>query len=78
MLSKRKNFEETLCLQPRRYISILLHLHLNTNYPFAGDKNVAFDFSDACLFGHLVYFDYQDFLSFASDFSFQRFNVEKL
>ena len=24
---------------------------------FAGDKNVAFDFSDTCLFGHPVYFD---------------------
>ena len=24
---------------------------------FAGDKNVAFDFSDACLLGHPVYFD---------------------
>ena len=38
---------------------------------FAGDKNVAFDFSaDACPFGHPVYnyFDYQDFLSLASDF----------
>ena len=39
---------------------------------FAGDKNVAFDFSDACLFGQRVYnyFDYQYFLSFASDFHF--------
>ena len=27
MLSKGKNFEETLRLQPRRYITILLHLH---------------------------------------------------
>ena len=24
---------------------------------FAGDKNVTFDFSDACLLGHPVYFD---------------------
>ena len=40
---------------------------------FAGDINVAFDFSGACLFGHPVYFDDQDFLSFASEFSFQSF-----
>ena len=71
-LSKGKNFEETLRLQPRRYMSILLHLHLyEINYPsladFAGEKNIAFDFSDACLFGHPDYFDYQDFLGFASD-----------
>ena len=35
-----------------------------------GDKNVAFDFSVACLLGHPVYFDYRDFLTFTSDFSF--------
>ena len=29
---------------------------------FAGDKTVAFAFSDACLFGHPVYFDYQDLI----------------
>ena len=45
---------------------------------FTGDKNVAFDFSDACLFGLSFYFDYQDFISLASDFSFQHFNAEKL
>ena len=45
---------------------------------FAGDINVAFDFSGACLFGHPVYYDDQDFLSFASEFSFQSFNVGKL
>ena len=28
---------------------------------FVGDKNVAFDFSKPCRFGHPVYFDYQDF-----------------
>ena len=33
-----------------------------------GTKNVTFYFSDAC----------QDFLSFASDFSFQHFNAGKL
>ena len=35
-------------------------------------------FSDACLFEHPFYFDYQDFISLASDFSFQHFNAEKL
>ena len=64
------------------YVSISLHLHLNMQIPlhpadFAGDKNVGFDFSDACLFGHPVYFDYEDFLSFASDYSFQLFNAWK-
>ena len=34
---------------------------------FAGDKDIAFDFSDACLFRHPVYFDHQDFLGFTSD-----------
>ena len=61
------------------YISLRLHLH--ANFPsfggFAGDKNIAFDFSDACLFGYPVYFDYQDFLVFALDLSFQSFNAGK-
>jgi len=30
---------------------------------FAGDKNVDFDFPDACLFGHSFYFGYQDFIT---------------
>ena len=30
---------------------------------FAGDKNVDFEFPDACLFGHPFYFGYQDFIS---------------
>ena len=30
------------------------------------------------VFGHPVYFDYQDFLGFASDLSFRSFNAEKL
>ena len=54
-------------------MQITLHLA-----DFTGDKNVAFDFSDACLFGHPFYFDYQDFISLASDFSFQHFNAEKI
>ena len=61
LLSEGKNLKETLRFQPRRYVSISLHLHLYANYPslvnFAGDKNVTFDFSDACLFGHPVYFE---------------------
>ena len=63
LLKGKNNFEETLCLQPRRYVSISLRFHLYANYPsFSGffeDKNVAFDFSDAYLFENPVYFDYQ-------------------
>ena len=53
-------------------MQITLHL-----VDFTGDQNVAFDFSDACLFGHPFYFDYQDFISLASDFSFQHFIMQK-
>ena len=60
-----RNFEETLCLQLRQYASIRftytkmqITLH---SADFGGDKNVAFDFPDACRFGHPIYFDYQDF-----------------
>ena len=64
---KEKNFEETLCLQPRQFVSISFHLRLYaiTVQPldFAGDKNVDFEFPDACLFGHPFYFGYQDFKS---------------
>ena len=56
-----------------RYMQITLHLAV-----FAGDKNISFDFSDAWRFGHPVYFDYQDFLGFTSDLSFQSFNAGKL
>ena len=52
------------------YMQITLH-----SADFAGDKNVAFDFSDACLFFHPIYFDYHDFLSFTHRLSFQRFNA---
>ena len=45
---------------------------------FTGDlQNVAFNFSDACLFGYPFYFDCQEFISLASDFSFQHFNAQK-
>ena len=44
-------------------MQITLHLA-----DFAGDKNVPLRYRDACLFGHPFYFDYQDFISLASDF----------
>ena len=53
-------------------MQITLHLA-----DFNGDQNAAFDFSDACLFGHPFYFDCQDFISLASDFSFQHFIMRK-
>lgn len=55
------------------YVQITLH-----SADFAGDKNVAFDFLDASLFGHSIFFTIKIFLSVASDFSFQHFNVGKL
>ena len=44
---------------------------------FAGDKNVDFEFPDDCLFGHPFYFGYHDFISWVSNFLFQRFNAGK-
>ena len=69
--------KQTLLLQARQntYTHMQITLHL---VDFTGDKNVAFDFSDACFFGYPVDSDYQDFLKFARDFSFQHFNAEKL
>ena len=55
------------------YMQITVHLP-----NFAGDKNVDFEFPDACLFGHPFYFGYQDLKSDPSDFSCQRFNARKL
>ena len=46
-------------------------------WPFS-DFLLSFSFSHACLLGHPVYFDHQDFLRFSSDFSFQLFNAGKL
>ena len=50
---KRKKLWGNVCLQPRRYMSISLHFFPPTGkFPFmhavyfAGDKNVAFDFSE--------------------------------
>ena len=71
---EKKNFEETLCLQPRQFgrntrNSRLLcftytYMQITVHPPdFAGDKNVDFEFPDDCLFGHPFYFGYHDFIS---------------
>ena len=39
------------------YMQVTVHLP-----DFTGDKNVDFDFPDACFFGHPFYFGYQDFI----------------
>ena len=39
------------------YMQVTVHLPY-----FAGDKNVDFEFPDACFFGHPFYFGYQDFI----------------
>ena len=58
---KDKTLRKCGFIQPQRYIIIYF---ASLFYPymqiplhpadFAGDKNVAFDFSDACIFGHPV------------------------
>ena len=79
---KRKNLEETLCLQPQQFVSISLHLRLYANYcspaGFRWRQKYWFWIPKCLPFGHLFYFGYQDFKSQASDFSFQRFNAGKL
>ena len=68
---KEKNFEETLYLQPRQFVSIFTYAYMQiTVHPpdFAGDKNIDFEFPNACLLGHPFYFGYQDFKSSASAF----------
>lgn len=55
------------------YVQITFH-----SADFAGDKKFACDFLDACLSGHSIFFTIKIFLSVASDFSFQHFNVGKL
>ena len=40
------------------YVQITVHLP-----DFAGDKNIHFEFPNACLLGHPFYFGYQDFKS---------------
>ena len=44
-----------------RFTCTCMQIPFNFSADFTGDKNVTFDFSDACLFGHPVYFDYQDY-----------------
>ena len=39
------------------YMQVTVHL-----LDFTGDKNVDFEFPDACFFGHPFYFGYQDFI----------------
>ena len=39
------------------YMQVTVHLP-----DFVGDKNVDFEFPDACFFGHPFYFGYQDFI----------------
>ena len=75
---KEKNFEETLCLQPRQCVSISLHLRLYANYcssaDFAGDKKIDFEFPNACLLGHPFILA----IKILKDFLFQRLHVAKL
>ena len=48
----------------RIHFALLTHMQITVHPPdFAGDKNVDFEFPDACLFGHPFYFGYQDFKS---------------
>ena len=45
------------------YLFCFTYTYANYCLPdFAGDKNVDFQFPDACLFGHPFYFGYQDFV----------------
>ena len=64
---KETNFKETLCLQPRQLVSISLYLRLyamTVHLPdFAGDKNIHFEFPNACLLGHPFNIGYQYFKS---------------
>ena len=80
-LSEGKNLKETLRFQPRRYVSISLHLHcLICKLPFIGE----FRWRQKC---HLWFLRclpfwtpclFWDFLSFTSDFLFQLFNAGKI
>ena len=86
---KEKTFRKCVFIQPRRYITIMFISFASLFYPyiqiplhpadFAGGNSVAFDFSDACLFGQPVYnyFDYQYFLSFALNFYFNLWKFKK-
>ena len=59
---KEKNFEET-------FIGLI---SLETKMSILNNSQIL------VFFGHPLYFGYQDFISLASDFSFQRFNAGKL
>ena len=80
---RKKIFEETLCIKPWRYVSSSLHLHLRANYPSFG----RFPWRQKCrlwflrclpFLGTLFILTIKIFLSFASDFSCQCYNVGKL
>ena len=64
---KRKKKSRKLCVYNHGdtyvfpFTCTCMQIPLNFSADFTGDKNVTFDFSDACLFGHPVYFDYQDY-----------------
>ena len=83
---KRKNFEKMLCLQPWRYLFISLHLHLHLcicKLPLIQwislETNILPLISQMLpILGYPGYFDYQEFVSFASHFSFQSFHAGKL
>ena len=68
---KKKNFEETLCLQPRQFASISLQLHLYTNYC----SSVGFRWRQKCRFWIPTRLP---FWAPFSDFLFQCFNARKL
>ena len=70
---RKKTLEETLCFQQRRFVSISLHLHL-CKLPFI--ERISVETKTRLPFwAPFIYFDYQDFISWAS---FQRFNAGKL
>ena len=64
---KEKNFEDTLCYNPGNlYLFRFTYAYMQiTVHPpdFAGDRNIDFEFPNACLLGHPFYFGYQDFKS---------------
>ena len=61
---KRKNFDcvyshGEVCLFHFSYTCIYMYTQITLNLvDFAGDKNIALDFSDASLFRYPGYFDY--------------------
>ena len=59
-------------------LTLTLYMQITVHSTDFADKNVVFDFSDACLFGHPVHFDYHDFLSFTSDLAWDQAVGEKV